>query len=136
VLNSFAILFVGTIDDMGEVKEFRLDFDDNYDLIGYGEYAMNYVGLHLRAANGLQGKLAFCCALMNVAVSTGQESSVPAPASAAPASGGKVQAKKLAKKPSHALGWGGTRSPASTVLEGASGKDGVVQVANEDASFL
>jgi hypothetical protein len=40
VLNSFAILFVGTIDDMGEVKVFHLDFDDNYDLIGYGEYAL------------------------------------------------------------------------------------------------
>jgi hypothetical protein len=83
VLNSFAILFVGTIDDMGavksihsltihslythytltigEVKSFRLDFKDDLDTNGYGEYALNYVGLHLMESKSVGAKLSFLC---------------------------------------------------------------------------
>jgi hypothetical protein len=63
VLNSFAVLFVGTLDDMGGDKDFFLDFDDDYDIMGYGRYARNYVGLLLLDAGSMWGQATFCARL-------------------------------------------------------------------------
>jgi hypothetical protein len=60
VLNSFAVLFVGTLDDLGDSKIFCLDFDDGYDLEGYGQYARNYVGLLLLDAGNICTQMCFC----------------------------------------------------------------------------
>jgi hypothetical protein len=146
VLNSFAILFVGTIDDMGEVKEFCLDFDDNYDLIGFGEYALNYVGLHLRAAKGLRGKLSFFCALLDVNCFAPAETPAPVPGPAHDhglpvlLDSSKEMTRVAAqsrpqmptRRPSSALGWGGVGTKVGQGSNKGGGMGGDVP----DSSFL
>jgi hypothetical protein len=134
VLNSFAILFVGTIDDMGEVKVFHLDFDDDYDLIGFGEYALNYVGLHLRAAKGLSGKMSFFCALLDVNCFAPAHDAHKTPAPG-PAHDHEnmtrvaAQSRPMmpARRPSSALGWGGVGTKVGqgvNAFKGGSNKGG------------